>query len=106
MSAMEDGDSIGQEFDFRQRVRSEEKRCCAALQHLAFQKLTKRGGGDGVEAARRLIEQEDVWRMKEGAREAKPLQGTGGKSADLSVERLAQLKLISELSNAGASGGG
>src|SRR6266513_1696635 len=59
-------------------------------QDFRFQEAAKLRGGDGVEAARRLVEQQDAGPMEKGASEAETLDRAGGERAHLAVERLAQ----------------
>lgn len=105
VALFEDGDAMSEEFDFGERVGCEEKRRCAGLQDLGFEEAVERGGGDGVEAARGLVEKEDAWCVQERASETKALDGAGRERTDLAVEGFGQFKLRSELSDAIAGGG-
>ena len=46
-----------------------------------FQEAAKLRGGDGVEAARRLVEQQDAGPMEKGASEAETLDRASGERA-------------------------
>lgn len=65
-----DGDSVGEDLDFGERMRRKEQRSCAGPQDLRFQKLAEGRGGDGVQAASRFVEEEHGRRVKERASEA------------------------------------
>jgi len=74
-AVLEDGDAAGEEFDFSERMRGEEERSFAVLQDLGFEEMAEGCGGDGVEAASGLVEEEDPRRVKEGTGEAEALDG-------------------------------
>ena len=77
----------------------------AVAHDFRFQETSKFGGGDGVEAARRFVEEQDSGTMKKSACQAEALNGSGGKCAHLAVERFAEVKLFSELRDSLGCGG-
>ena len=99
-SSVNDGDAIGEELDFRERVGSEEQSCLTGPENLGFQETAKLGGANGVETARRLIEQENAGLMEESTAKTETLQRAGRKSAHLPVESFLDMKLFRELSDA------
>ena len=66
-------------------------------QDFRFQEAPKLRGGDGIEAARRLVEEQDAGPMEKSASQAETLNRAGGKCAHLAIERFAQLELFGEL---------
>src|SRR5882762_8960038 len=74
-------------------------------QDFRFQEAPKLRGGDGIEAARRLVEEQDAGPMEKSASQAETLDGAGGKCAHLAVEGFAQLELFGELRDALGRGG-
>lgn len=98
---VQNGDAVGEKFDFRQGVRSKEK--CRALmaQDLGFQKVSKIGGGEGIEAARGFVEQHNLRLMEKGAKKTKALDGTTRKGPHLAVERIGDLELLGGSGNMG-----
>jgi hypothetical protein len=105
LAVAEDSDAVGEKLNFRERVRRKEKRGCAGLQDLRFQEVAEGRGGDGVQAARWLVEKEDGRGVKQRASEAEALNGAGRKGAHLAIERFGEFELRSELSDAIAHGG-
>ena len=104
-TVLENGDAIGEEFDFGERVRSEKQRGFAGSHDLRFKEIAEGRGGDGVEAAGWLVEEKNARGVKEGASEGEALNRSGRKSADLAVERFGELELRGELRDAVARGG-
>jgi len=102
---VEDGDAIGEQFDFGESVRGEEERSIAAAEDLRFKESAKIHGGDGVETARGLIEEKDARVVEQCAGQAEALDGAGRKSARLAVENIGQLELFGELGDAEIRGG-
>ncbi len=91
---VDDRHAIGEEIDFGERVGGEEQGGVAALQDFRFEEAAEFGGGDGVQAARGLVEEQDARLMQEGAREADALHGAGGERADLAVDGVFQVELL------------
>src|ERR1700730_6856784 len=98
---VKNGDAIGEEFNFVQRVGGEQKRGAACGNDFGFEKAAKVGGGDGVQAAGRFIEKQDAWLMKQGAQQAETLHGAGRESADLAIESADAVELSGERVEAG-----
>ena len=98
------GYAIGEELDFCESVRGEEQGRLAILKDFRFQETAKFGRGDGVEAARRFIKEQDAGLVEKGASQAEALDRSAGERAHLPVERFAELKLFSELGNPQAGG--
>jgi len=94
---VDDGDAVRKQLHFRQGVRGEKERSIAAPENLLFEEAAKIHGGDGVQAARRLIEKKNARLVKQGASKTEALDGAGGKCADLAVEHLAKLELLGKL---------
>ena len=92
--AAEDRDAIGEKLDFLERVRSKQQSGVAGFQYTVFEKITKLGGGYGVKAARRFIEEQDAGTVQKGAGQAEALDGSDGERAYLAVERLLQGQLL------------
>ena len=86
-------------------MRGKEQRSVAVAHDFCFEETTEFGGGDGVEAARGLIEKQNAGTMEERASEAEALHGAGGKGADLAGERFAEMELIGELGDSLGRGG-
>ena len=63
-SIVQNGDAIGEKFNFRKSVRGKEKRGALPAQNFGFEKATKIGGGEGIEAARGFVEKKDLRPMK------------------------------------------
>jgi hypothetical protein len=78
-------------------MRGEENGSSAGLQDLSFQDVPKFCGGERVDAARRLIEEENAGPVKQGAREAEALYGAGRKCPDLAVECFREAQLRGDL---------
>jgi len=98
------GHAIREQLDFGERVRGEEQGSPATAQHLRFQEAAKFRGGDGVEAARGLVEKQDAGLVQNGAIQAEALDCAGGQRAHLAVERFTELKLFGEVARcAGAA---
>jgi len=93
---MEDGNAIGEKFDFRQGVRDEQQGSIAARVEVGLQKAAKFRGGDGVEAAGGFVKQEHTRFMKKRANEAETLDGAGRKRTHLAIEGIAKMKLFRE----------
>lgn len=72
---IQNGYAICQKFDFRQRVRGEEERSTLTRDDFRLQEASKFSRGDGVEAPRGLVEQEDSGLVKEGAKKTEALNG-------------------------------
>ncbi len=104
-TVLEDGDAIGEEFDFGEGVGSEKQRGFAGPHDLRFQEMAEGRGGDGVEAAGWLVEKKDARGVNEGASEGEALNRAGRKSADLAIERFGEFELCGELRDAIARGG-
>src|SRR5882724_526370 len=85
--------------------RGEEQGSPATAQHFRFQEAAKFRGGDGVEAARGLVEKQDAGLVQNGASQAEALDCAGGQRAHLAVERFTELKLFGELRDALGRGG-
>jgi|SRR5689334_587789 len=105
LATVEDGDTISEEVDFLESVGGEEQGGIAGFQNVVFEKIAKFGGGNGVEAARRFVEQQDARMVKERARQAQALHGAGGKRPHLAIESVLELELRGELSDTGSYGG-
>ena len=71
----------------------EEKSGLAAAKDFSFQEAAKLGGTDGIQAARRLIQQENPRLVNESASEAQTLHGTGRERTNLAVEDFFEMKL-------------
>lgn len=99
---LEDGDAVGEEFDFGQRVGSKKQGSIAAREELRFQEAAEIHGRDGVETSRRLIEQQHAWLMEQGAQQAEALNSAGRECADLTIERFVHVKLFGKLGDAQA----
>lgn len=73
--------AISQKFDFRERVRSEEQGSAMTRNDFRLQETAKFTRGDGVQAARGFIEQQDSGLVKERAEKAEALNGARRQSA-------------------------
>lgn len=93
---IDDGDTVGKQFDFRQGVRSKKKRGIAPPENMRFEETAKIQGGDGVQAAGRLIEEKHTRLVKQGASKTEALDGASGECAHLAVEHIAKLELLGE----------
>ena len=87
---VEDGHAVGEQFDFLHGVRGEEQRRIFPRKDFRFQEMPEIGGDDGVEAARRFIQQQHLRLMKQCAEQAESLDRAGGKRARLAVQSAAQ----------------
>jgi len=67
---------------------------------LRFEEAAKIHGGDGVETARGLVEEQHAGLMKQGAGQTEALNGAGGEGARLAVENIGELELFGELGDA------
>jgi hypothetical protein len=101
-SFVEDGDAIGEQFDLRQGVRSEQQRSIAASEEMRFQEAAEVHSSDGIEAAGGFIEQKHARLVEKGAEEAETLNRAGGECAHLAVEGFDEMKLFRELVDADA----
>ena len=106
LAGVEDSDTVSEELDFLERVGREEQSGIAGFQDPLLKKIAKLGGGNGIEAAGRLIEKQHGRTMKQRAGEAQALHGTGGKRAHLAIESIRQLESRGELSDACGCRGG
>ncbi len=93
LAFIEDGNAVGEKFNFRERVRSEEQSDVASLEELGLEEAAEFGGGNGVQAARRLIQKEHGGLMEKGASEAQALDCSCGECADLAIESRAEAEL-------------
>lgn len=103
-SRVDDGDTVGEELDFRKRVGSEEQSRFAATENFGLQEPAKLGSADGVQAARRLVQQENARPVKKSTRETCALHRSGRECAHLPVKGFFEIKLLRELLNAPAGG--
>ena len=103
-SRVDDSDTIGEELDFRKRVGSEEQSRFAAAENFGLQEPAKLGSADGVQAARRFIQQENARLVEKCTNEAYALHRTGRERAHLPVEGVLEMKLFRELLDAPSSG--
>ncbi len=99
------GHAIREKLHFGESVRGEEQGSLAMAKDFRFQEAAKLRGGDGVEAARGLVEKQDTGLVKKCASQAEALDRAGGKRAHLAVERFAELKLLGELQDSLGRGG-
>jgi hypothetical protein len=68
----------------------------AAAQNFGLEEAAKLGSGDGIEAARRFIEEKNTRLVEQSASKAQSLDCAGGESPDLTVERFSKLELFRE----------
>jgi len=83
---VQNGDAVGEEFNFCEGVRRKEQGGVLSVEYLGFQEAAKIGGGKSVEAARGFIEKQYLWFVKESTHEAQALYGSGRESANLAIE--------------------
>lgn len=102
---IDDGNAIGEAFDFGEGVGGEENGSGAGLKYLRFEKAAELGGGDDVDAAGGLVQEEYARTMEESAGEAEALNGAGRKGADLAIEEFAKGELGGQRSDALSSHG-
>jgi len=102
---IDDSHAIGKQFHLGEGVGGEEQGSVAVLENFGLEEAAEFGGGDGVEAARRLVEQQDARLVQQGTGEAEALDGAGGEGADLAAERFFQMKLLRERFDAPRGGG-
>jgi hypothetical protein len=86
-------------------MRSENERCAAALDDLFLEEPAKICGGEGIEAARRLVEKEHGRLMQQRASQAEPVRHASGERADLAVEFLLNLQPFCDAGDSFARGG-
>ena len=98
---IQNGYAIGQEFDFRERVRGEKQGSALTRDDFRLQEAAKFSRSDGVQAAGGFIEQQDSGLVKEGAEKAEALNGTGRQSANLTAERGGKSKSFRESRDSG-----
>lgn len=99
-SAIEDRDAIGEKLDFLERVRGKEQSGVAGFQHTVLEKAAKLGGGNGIQAARGFIEEEDAGMVQKGAGQAETLNGSGGERAHLAIQGFRERELHGKLRDA------
>src|SRR5256885_16427277 len=86
-TVLEDGDAIGEEFDFGEGGGSEKQRGFAGPHDLRFQEMAEGSGGDGGEAGGWLGEKKGARGGNEGASEGEGVNAARIKSGDLAIER-------------------
>jgi hypothetical protein len=89
--------AVSEKLDFGESVRSEKQCSLPMVQDFRFKEAAKLRGGDSIEAARGLVEQQDVGLMEKGASQAETLDRAGGECAHLAVKCYAQMKLFGKL---------
>ena len=93
---VEDGHAVGEEFDFPHGVRGEQQRSVLPCKDFRFQEMPEISGGDGVEAARRFIQQQYLRLMEQRANQAEALDRAGRKHACLAIQHAAQSEPIAQ----------
>ena len=88
-SLVQQDDAVGQLLDFRQGVRGEKNGRAVAFHQLSFQKPAEFGGGDGIETARWLIQQQHAGTVNHGPRQSQAMDLAGGKGPHLAVDECA-----------------
>ena len=84
-----------------------EKQCSfAEAENFGLQEASKLGGGDGIQTARRFIQQKNARPVNKSPSEAQPLHGAGRKRAHLPVEGFFKMELFRELRDAPGHGTG
>lgn len=91
-----DRDAICEELHFGERVGSEEQRSMAALHNFGFDEAAEFGGGQDIETACGFVQQQHVRLVQYGAGEAQALDHPRGKSANLPVEGIFEVKSFRE----------
>lgn len=97
---MEKSDAVRECFNFRERVRSEKKRCAVAIDQVIAHESAKIRGGQGIETPRRLVQQENGRCVQYRTSETQPLHGAGGKRANLTIERVSDADTFSGFGDA------
>ena len=87
-AGMEKSDAVRECFNFRERVRSEKKRCAVAIDQVIAHESAKIRGGQGIETPRRLVQQENGRCVQYRTSETQPLHGAGRKCTHLAIERV------------------
>lgn len=97
---MKNSDAVGEKLYLRKSVRGEEERSPLRREDLRFEETTEVRCGEGIEASRRFIEQQNLRLMQKSTEKAQALDGAGRERANLTVKRSAQSKLLREKSHA------
>ena len=100
IALLEDGDTVGQELDFGESVRSEKKRCTLVLEDFGFQEVAEVSGSEGIETPGGFIEEQDFGLVQECAEEAEALDGARGEGTHLPVESAGQFEAFGKGGNA------
>ena len=90
---VQDGDAIGQKFDFGERVRGEEHGSALARDELGFEEPAEVGSCKDIKTARGLVEQENLRLMKNGAEQAQPLHVARGDGTNLTIQHATEIEL-------------
>jgi len=98
---MENGNAVGEQFDFRKGVGGKEERSTIRGEDFGFEETPEIRSREGIEAARGFIEEQNLGLMQKGTEEAEALDGAGRERAKLAVKGRAQLELLRENGNAG-----
>ena len=102
--AIEQDDAVSNLFDFAEHVRGKKQRSAAAADEIVLQQAPEVCGGERIEAARRLIEQEDGRAVEQSAGQAEAVRHPGGIGAHLAVEVARNAHPCCDRSDAIASG--
>ena len=97
---MEKSDAVRECFNFRERVRSEKKRCAVAIDQVIAHESAKIRGGQGIETTRRLVQQKNGRGVHYSAGETQALYGAGRKCTHLAIERVSDADTFSGFGDA------
>jgi hypothetical protein len=95
-AGVDNGDSVGEKFDFGESVRSKEQGSAPMAKDFGFQETAEFRGADGVETARGLVKEKHAGMVEQDASQAETLNGAGGESAHLAIQGFADLELFRE----------
>ena len=96
---LKNGYTVGKKFYFRQRVRSKQQRSALSGDDFFFQEAPELCCGNGVQAARRFVQEQHLWLMKQRAQQTETLNGPRRKVTHLAIKRFAQFELFPEGTN-------
>ena len=96
---MQNGDAIGKQFHFAERMRREKQGNITGAQYFELEETPEFGRGNRVQASCWLIEKKDARLVQQRPRQAEPLHCASGKRTYLTVESVAEMKEFGKLGN-------